>query len=71
MKRNVSRLLLLGLFVLSVAAAGAVFADAAIPTPLAACPQCNTLDLTCVGSPCDCKYDGPPSTKYYCAPPSL
>jgi hypothetical protein len=58
MKKHVLRLVLVGLFALSVGVAGAVFAEVASAGPLLPCPHCNTLDLSCVGSPCTCNWDG-------------
>lgn len=61
MKENALRLILSGLFALSVGAAGATFAEvaSATPAPLAGCPTCNQVDLTCLGSTCTCVYNGP------------
>lgn len=66
MRKSVLRLVLVGLFALSAVVGGAVFAEVASAGPLIPCPSCNTLDLTCVGSPCTCTWGG---QSYYCQPP--
>ena len=68
MKKNFQRLLVASLFALSAGVAGGAFASAGA-APLARCPSCNTQDLSCPGSPCECKFSWP--SNYYCAPPTL
>lgn len=64
MRKDFLRVVLAGLFTLSVGAAGAVFAAVRSVQPLATCPSCS-IDLGCPGSTCNCKYDKQ-TAKYYC-----
>jgi len=69
MKENFLRVVLAGLFALSVGTAGAVFAQGPLTVPVK-CPSCSQ-DLACPGSPCNCKYNtlgNPPG--YVCVPPA-
>jgi hypothetical protein len=68
MKKRFLRLILAGLFVLSVGVAGAGLAELASAAPgrVVACPPCQVGPGTCNGSSCDClwSYSG-----YHCTPP--
>ena len=56
MKLNVLRLVLSGLFGLSIVTAGATFLEVAT-VQAAPCPQCGT-GLDCAGSTCTCQFVG-------------
>lgn len=59
MKKSFLQLVFAGLFALSVGTAGAVLAETTlvVPRPLAPCPTCRTIDLSCPGSTCGCNYN--------------
>jgi hypothetical protein len=64
MRKDFLKLVLVGLFAVSIGTVGVVFAGVAWGGPaLPKCPACNKLDLTCVGSTCSCQWDG---YDYYC-----
>jgi hypothetical protein len=53
MEKHVRRLVLIGLFAVSVGVAGAVFAKVVRAGPLLPCPHCDA-ELGCTGSTCVC-----------------
>lgn len=67
MKNVIVKFAAKGAVVLSLGTVGVAFAQLAFPDiPLAACPPCHTVDLTCPGSPCTCQYNGLGTPQYVC-----
>lgn len=66
MNKYLRQVVLIGLFVVSLGAAGAVFTVTAVAGPLT--PSCSTVHCSgsegCLGSTCTCQFDG--GTKFEC-----
>jgi hypothetical protein len=54
-KQRAGRILGVGLFLLSLTVSGLSFATVASAGE-AACPSCDTVELNCKGSTCECKW---------------
>lgn len=69
MKKHFMRIVLVGLFAISIGAAGAVFTALTLAEPAygISCPSCDGSN-GCVGSTCNCNYDG--GTSFHCSPPT-
>lgn len=71
MKKSFLRLVLVGLFALSLGTAGTIFAEVASAGPQT--PNCGTVNCDgnkgCIGSTCDCIFDG--GTSFHCQKPVL
>ena len=58
MKRKIQRVVLVGLFAVSVGTAGAVFTALTFPQPaFAACGDTCDVSNGCPGTPCSCNHD--------------
>lgn len=68
MKKHLQRIMVVSLFTMSIGAACAIFSvlSFAPPAYAAKCPSCNG-DSGCVGSTCNCEYEG--GSSFYCSPP--
>lgn len=69
MKKSFRRMVVVGLFALSVGAAGAVLTALAVAEPAYAggsCPYACTNSLSCPGSNCQCIYG---DASYHCQAP--
>jgi hypothetical protein len=67
MKKHFLRVVLAGVFTLSIGVAGALFTVASVGArPLLSCGGCSG-DRACMGTPCTCQFDG--GSSFHCVPP--